>query len=288
MTRITPLFQSSLLTIERSDHPQNVVHVDGKERVPANYEVTFVESGQFTVRNSSELCEFESGDILLSAPGTPQTVSHPATGAQDICLSIRFQTETFENAIGATRKRTTSLKRKSNSATAFQMQRIRQAIITHNPLMIEELAVMTAHSFVPHSLREEWSSIDQNLAWYTRRVARVCDFLNDEYANSPSVTVLSHVAGISPFHFSRVFHYLMGLPIHQYVMRRQLVTAARSISNGISISDAAFDAGFSSLSYFSRSFRRHFGVAPRTFANRQRPFSRSRISNSDVRHEAFQ
>ncbi len=271
MTRITPLFESSLLSIERSDHPTDVVHVDGRKRVPEHYELTFVESGAFSVECLNEIYHFTAGDILLSSPGNAQTVCHPEPGAQDVCLSIKFQTSTFEDSIGTRPDRTWPMKKRANSASAFQLQRIRTAVDTRNSLVIEELAILIAHSFVDScATRCEWAAIDRNLSWYSRRIGRVCDFLNYEYANTPSVKALARIAGISPFHFSRVFHYVAGLPVHQYVVRRQLVASARSISNGQTISDAAFAAGFRSLSYFSRAFHRHFGVAPRTYQKAQR------------------
>jgi AraC-like DNA-binding protein len=269
MLRITKLFQSSLLTIERSDHPLETPHIDGRERKSLLYEVTFVESGQFSVRSKAEDHTFEHGDILLSYPGGMESIFHPDSGARDVCLSVKLETESFESSLGVLRKRAGVLKRNASAGTAFQLQRIRHALQTQDPLVIEEIAVTTAHAFVPSQGHSgPWDSVDRSFAWYARRIERVCDYLNEEYVNFHSVTDLARVAGISPYHFCRVFHYLVGLPLHQYVMKRRLAASAKAMRDGMLISDAAYSTGFASLSYFSRAFRRHFGSSPRAFARR--------------------
>ena len=73
-------------------------------------------------------------------------------------------------------------------------------------------------------------------------------------------------AGISPFHFLRLFSDTLGVTPHQYLVRSRLRHAARLLAdNDISITDVAYDVGFGDLSNFVRTFHRAAGVSPRRF-----------------------
>jgi AraC-like DNA-binding protein len=73
-------------------------------------------------------------------------------------------------------------------------------------------------------------------------------------------------AGLSPFHFLRLFARVLGVTPHQYVVRSRLRRAARLLAEDARpITDVAFDAGFGDLSNFVRTFHRAAGVSPRGF-----------------------
>ena len=81
---------------------------------------------------------------------------------------------------------------------------------------------------------------------------------------------LDHIAdqaGLSPYHFSRLFTARMGRSVMAYVRGRRLVRAAhRLVGNpDVRLVDLAFDCGFDSQEAFTRAFRRIFGVAPGRF-----------------------
>jgi transcriptional regulator GlxA family with amidase domain len=74
------------------------------------------------------------------------------------------------------------------------------------------------------------------------------------------------VAGLSAFHFLRIFAQVLGVTPHQYLLRSRLRHAARLLADGArSITDIAFDVGFGDLSNFVRTFHRAAGVSPRGF-----------------------
>ena len=73
-------------------------------------------------------------------------------------------------------------------------------------------------------------------------------------------------AGISPFHFLRLFSGVLGVTPHQYLVRSRLRHAARLLADdNISVTDIAYDVGFGDLSNFVRTFHRAAGVSPRKF-----------------------
>jgi len=81
--------------------------------------------------------------------------------------------------------------------------------------------------------------------------------------DSHSLLALSKQAGLSPYHFLRVFRKLTGVSPHQLLLRMRLNAAARRLRQGSEpVTDIAYAVGFEDLSNFVRTFRAEFGVSP--------------------------
>ena len=102
---------------------------------------------------------------------------------------------------------------------------------------------------------------------YVGRVNRAIDHIVRNLAQPLSLEEVSRAASFSPFHFHRVFKSLLGETLNQFVKRQRLERALYMMSHAPkrSLTDVALDCGFSSSSDFSRSFKQHFGLPPRTF-----------------------
>ena len=74
-------------------------------------------------------------------------------------------------------------------------------------------------------------------------------------------------AGLSAYHFSRLFTARMGRSVMAHVRGRRLVRGARRLctETDLKLVDLAFDCGFESQEAFSRAFKRVFGVSPGRF-----------------------
>jgi AraC-like DNA-binding protein len=93
---------------------------------------------------------------------------------------------------------------------------------------------------------------------------------------------MAREAGLSTFHFLRLFARVLGVTPHQYLVRSRLRRAARLLADGDRpVTDVAFDVGFGDLSNFVNAFRRAAGVSPRAFrklANGERKIYQDRIA----------
>jgi AraC family transcriptional regulator len=78
---------------------------------------------------------------------------------------------------------------------------------------------------------------------------------------------VARAAGLSPYHFHRVFKALMGETLHQFVLRTRLERALVLMSHAPrrALTEIALDCGFASSSDFTRAFKQHHGVAPSRF-----------------------
>jgi AraC family transcriptional regulator len=99
--------------------------------------------------------------------------------------------------------------------------------------------------------------------WQLRKVE---DHVREHLAEEIPVEQLAQLAGLSPFHFSRMFKEATGTPPHQYVTRERITRAQQAIrETSRSLIEIGMDAGFTSPSHFAKVFRRVTGVTPTAF-----------------------
>ena len=96
--------------------------------------------------------------------------------------------------------------------------------------------------------------------WQQRRVM---DFMEEHLAEDVSLDVLADLVRLSPYHFLRSFKRSFGEPPHRYWTTRRIERAKALLANPrASITEVAFDVGFSGTSAFSGSFHRITGHTP--------------------------
>lgn len=106
-----------------------------------------------------------------------------------------------------------------------------------------------------------------------RRLYRGRDFLISCYDQPLTVSATARVAGLSPFHFQRMFKLAFGRTPMQFLQDRRLEVARRLLlTTGDDVTSICFAVGFESLGSFSWLFRKRFGVSPRSF--REQPENR--------------
>ncbi len=98
---------------------------------------------------------------------------------------------------------------------------------------------------------------------YTTRINRVILFITEHLSENLSLEVLAKEAFFSPYHFHRIFTYIVGETPNAYVNRVRLEKAANMLFRNTTrtVTDIAFICGFSSSAAFSRSFKQHFGCS---------------------------
>ncbi|MDO9359803.1 MAG: AraC family transcriptional regulator [Polaromonas sp.] len=95
-------------------------------------------------------------------------------------------------------------------------------------------------------------------------MARVRAHIAANLPGTLTLEQLADVAGMSLFHFCRVFRDSLGETPHQYILARRMEQAQRFLwaRNGTSMLEIALACGFGSSSHFSAQFKRHTGQTP--------------------------
>jgi AraC family transcriptional regulator len=112
---------------------------------------------------------------------------------------------------------------------------------------------------------------------YLQRINAVIDHVRENLKDDLSLDVLARVAGFSPFHFHRLFKSLTNETINDMIVRLRLERAAALLraTPQLSITEAAFECGFKSVSVFSRLFKKQYGLNARQW-DRQSPLKNSK------------
>jgi AraC family transcriptional regulator len=137
-------------------------------------------------------------------------------------------------------------------------------------ILIESLAVaLGAHmlrSYTNLTGVEDRSTGSIDIAAIGRAIA----FIDDNPHRAISLRELAGAAGLSRFHFGRVFKRHLGVSPARYVEQARIEQAKRLIVEArMSLASVAQAVGFADQSHFSRRFRVHAGRTPAQFAREQ-------------------
>jgi AraC family transcriptional regulator len=137
-------------------------------------------------------------------------------------------------------------------------------------ILIESMAV----ALCAHLLRTYTNAVGieerSTASFDVAAVGRAIAYIVDNPDRAISLRELAGAAGLSRFHFSRVFKRKLGLSPAKYVERTRIEQAKALIVNAeMSLVDVAQAVGFADQSHFSRRFRAHEGRTPASFAREQ-------------------
>jgi AraC family transcriptional regulator len=105
-----------------------------------------------------------------------------------------------------------------------------------------------------------------------RPLRAVLEFIRDNHGLGMTLDGLADTAGVSRFHFVRLFRKSVGSSPMQYVEGVRLERARAMIrEGGKTLSEIAVSMGFSDQSHFTRRFRLRYGCTPAVFADSHGP-----------------
>jgi AraC-like DNA-binding protein len=107
-------------------------------------------------------------------------------------------------------------------------------------------------------------------------VRRAKHYILNHLTDALALEDVSRQAGISPFHFCKVFKRTTGMTFTEFVNKARVEQAKRLLLKPQArITEVAYDSGFQSLSQFNRSFRRVTSTSPTEYRAHLRQPSRS-------------
>lgn len=99
-----------------------------------------------------------------------------------------------------------------------------------------------------------------------RKLRNVRDRIDRDYAQPLDVEALARGVGMSAGHLSRQFKLAYGESPYSYLMTRRIERAMALLRRGdVSVTDACFEVGCSSLGTFSTRFSELVGVPPSVY-----------------------
>ena len=95
------------------------------------------------------------------------------------------------------------------------------------------------------------------------RMNQAMAYIEDNLADEIDLQQVEKLALCSEYHFRRMFSFLAGVPLSEYIRRRRLTLAAfELLHSNVSVIDTAVKYGYSSPDAFTRAFVSLHGVTP--------------------------
>ncbi|WP_437877234.1 helix-turn-helix transcriptional regulator [Sorangium sp. So ce513] len=227
------------------------------------FSISYVRKGSFGYRVRGRAFELVAGSLLVGHPGDEYMCTHDHV-AGDECLSFHLA-PALVDAIGG-RLDAWRVGGVPPLPELMVLGELAQAAAEgRSGVGLDEAGMLFAARFVDVVSGKPRRPPEAGPR--DRRRAVEAALWVDAHAHEPiDLERAAREAGLSAFHFLRLFARVLGVTPHQYLVRARLRRAARLLADGaLSITDIAFEVGFGDLSNFVRTFSRAAGVSPRAF-----------------------
>lgn len=98
---------------------------------------------------------------------------------------------------------------------------------------------------------------------WVERLNQSMDYIEAHLTDEIDYAQLGRIACCSAFHYQRMFAYMAGVPLAEYIRRRRMSLAAVDLRDGkMKIIDVAEKYGYRSPTAFNRAFQAFHGIAP--------------------------
>lgn len=232
------------------------------------HSISYVRKGSFGLHCRGRFNELVAGSMLIGHPGDEYTCTHEHV-CGDECLSFFLGDELVESVGGS--KAVWQIGAAPPLPELVVLGGLAQAAADGNSdIGLDEIGQLLANRFV-EVVSGKPRKAGPDAARDRRRAVETALWIDAHSHRAITLEDAAGQAGISPFHFLRLFSEVLGVTPHQYLVRSRLRHAARRLADDDStITDIAYDVGFADLSNFVRTFRRAAGTSPLKFRQASR------------------
>ncbi|MCI8550510.1 MAG: AraC family transcriptional regulator [Lachnospiraceae bacterium] len=98
---------------------------------------------------------------------------------------------------------------------------------------------------------------------WIERLNKAIDYIEENLAGQIDYDQLGRIACCSSYHFQRMFSYMAGMPLSEYIRKRKMSLAAVDLQgSGVRVIDVAEKYGYHSPTAFNRAFQSIHKIAP--------------------------
>ncbi len=225
--------------------------------------------GSFGCQSRGRSFDLVAGSVLVGFPGDEYVCTHDHHVCGDECLSFFLEPELVETIGG--RPDAWRVGAAPPLPELMVFGELAQAVAGgRSDIGLDEVGHLFATRFVD-TVSDRVRKPVAIKARDRRRAVETAQWIEANSHRDIDLDAAANQAGISAFHFLRLFARVLGVTPHQYLVRSRLRHAARLLTEEDSaITDIAYDVGFGDLSNFVRTFHRAAGVSPGAFRDAAR------------------
>lgn len=222
--------------------------------------------------NTFKTHRYETGDLWINPAGVP--FSHRIDGHNQFLL-LTLDPQKLTELMPERPLLEHQAFRRQHQSKDKHLQMLMQALLIeaemdapNGQLYVDSLSTALATHFVNHYSLEKPVDLAGSPISERQRLGAVIDYIEAHLTEDIGLSDLSLQAGLSKFHFSRLFKQTLGVTPHRYVVKRRIEQAAQRLKQGQPIAQVAYHFGFSDQSHFTRAFKQVKGSTPRQFVKR--------------------
>jgi AraC family transcriptional regulator len=131
-------------------------------------------------------------------------------------------------------------------------------------LYAESLANILAIHLLRHHSSVKLPALSRSVGLTRTTLRPAITYIEEHLAEDLSLSDIAAVVHLSPYHFARLFKASIGIPPHQYVIRRRVERAKLLLSTtNWSLTTIAHTVGFANESHLALHFKRLTGHSPK-------------------------
>jgi AraC-like DNA-binding protein len=232
------------------------------------HSISYVRKGSFGYHSRGRSHDLVAGSVLIGLRGAEFTCTHEHV-CGDECLSFFLAPELVET-IGGQHEAWQIGAAPPLSELMVLGELAQAAAEGQSDIGLDEIGHLLASRLVEVVTGEKRKQANVT-AKDRRRAVETALWLEANSASPLDLDDAAGQAGLSPFHFLRLFSRVLGVTPHQYLVRCRLKHAARLlVEDDRDVTAIAYDIGFGDLSNFVRTFHRAAGVSPLKFRQASR------------------
>jgi|GEM_PF-1525155 len=252
---------------------------------PAAFEICFIRRGTVIWQANNDIFTVDPGEVFITWPGEPHggegNTMHPCE-LYWIIFRLTPETGSFglspaETAAFDTALRTVSCRKfKVPGKITAHFDRILSSL--SNPTPFTKAVVNASIQLIICDLLEAdaFTCNSKKLTAHSPRIQKIITRLHAGISTGISVETIAKQIGLKSSHFRTIFRQETGFSPVEYLTLLRIQKAKNLLlQTTASVTDIAFDLGFSSSQYFASAFRKITGTTPREF---RKLYSRPAIS----------
>lgn len=219
------------------------------------------------------------GSLFVTAAGAPYEFSWRQLSKEPLeVVMVSLDLALFEDALrdirGANaanaKLRDVSASEDSTLVSLLQCLRSEAECSEASALFTHGLAQALCVHLARHYVHLEAGSNKTSPSLPAFKLRRITAWMMENVAQEFSLRTLAEQAGMSDYHFNRLFKRAIGLPPSQYQIKLRMDEARRLLrETDMTVVTVANEVGYTNPSHFSRIFRRDTGFSPSEY-RRQR------------------
>ncbi len=230
-----------------------------------NIELLYVQRGTLSVNVENKVIIANRGDIVVINSNCVHKIESVTAESYYFCLILDYN---FCKKLGFD---TVNSKFKALTED-LEMKNIFQLIINEGSLQkqyYKKAIRALCHTMLILLHRNQLTEclVDEDDDLFTLEnvvlVKKVIDYVHEHTDVSVSLDDLAAHTAISKFHMCRVFKEITCITINHYITQFRLDRAKEYLLEGeMSIAEIAESCGFQSVSYFTKTYKKHYGHSP--------------------------